>query len=179
MKEYYKQPIVVFGIVLPILVMGVFGGVAYHMSSSVTDDYKKKKIIYDKAQQEMSQMMAMQGKIQKTSVQLKRWDKLLARESRGTFLEHWKEAEKKFSGRELTKTSHNWVNYSEGIGKGTSQPSSQVNMSFSATFRAMQLAMLEMETNLPQMQLDSLIMTPAANGQKMNFETQFTVWTLK
>ncbi len=83
----------------------------------------------------------------------------------------------KFSGKELTKTSHNWINYSDGIGKGIDQPASQVNMSFSATYRAMQLALLEMETKLPNMQLDSLTITPDTNSDSINFETTFTVWT--
>ena len=110
---------------------------------------------------------------------LKEWDRLLKTETRGSFLEHWKTAEGNFTGKELTKTSHNWVNYSEGIGRGVSQPASQVNMSFSATYRAMQLALMEMETTLPNMQLDSMTMTPDSNGKGLNFKTKFTVWTLK
>ena len=43
----------------------------------------------------------------------------------------------------------------------------------------MQLALLEVETKLPHMQLDSLTMTPADDGESINFNTTFTVWTLK
>lgn len=104
---------------------------------------------------------------------------MLASETRGTFVDHWKAAEEKFKGNELTRSPHNWINYSEGIGKGIDQPSSQVSMGFSATFRAMQLALMEVETKLPQMQLDSIIMKPEKNGGRINFSTQFTVWTQK
>lgn len=179
MNDYYKQSVTVFGIAIPCIIMAVFGGVALYMSSSTSAEYKKKKKVYDKAKNAMAQTMELQGKVQKTSEYLKEWDHMLNTETRGTFLEHWKTAETKFTGKELTKTSHNWVNYSDGLGKGVSQPASQVNMSFSATYRAMQIALMEMETKLPQMQLDSLTMTPGTNGETINFKTTFTVWTLK
>ena len=179
MNDYYKQPVTVFGIAVPCLLMVVISGVALYMSSSTATEYKKKKRVYDKAKTEMQQTMELQGKVQKTSNYLKEWDHMMATETRGSFLEHWKTAEERFTGKELTKTSHNWLNFSEGLGKGLTQPASQVNMSFSATYRAMQLALLEMETKLPHMQLDSLTMTPSTTGDAINFETTFTVWTLK
>lgn len=179
MNNYYKQSVVAFGIVIPLILILVVIGVAFYFSSSIGSEYKKKKMAYDKERQAMQHTMALQGKVQSTADYVKEWDNLLATETRGTFLEHWKRAEEKFSGKELTKTSHNWTNYSGGLGKGVGQPASQVNMSFSATYRAMQMAMLEMETKLPQMQLDSLTIKPDRNGETVNFNTTFTVWTLK
>lgn len=177
MSNYYKQPVTIFGIVIPCLFMVLLAVIALYMSSSTSAEYRKKKKGYDKAQLAIKQTMGLQEQVQKTKVYTKEWDYLLNTETRGTFLQHWQAAEEKFSGKELTKTSHNWINYSDGIGKGIDQPASQVNMSFSATYRAMQLALLEMETKLPNMQLDSLTITPDANSDSINFETTFTVWT--
>ena len=56
------------------------------------------------------------------------------------------------------------------------QSASQVEMNFSATFRAMQMLLIEIESTLPQMQLDSLSMSPDTGG-KLNFKTIYTVWT--
>ena len=178
-NEYYKQSVTVFGIAIPLGLMVLMGGIAMYMASSTSAEYKKKKVAYDQAQTAMKETVALQGQLQKSSEYLESWDKMMKTETRGSFLEHWKVAEKKFTGKELTKTSHNWTNYSDGMGKGINQPASQVKMSFSATYRAMQLAMMEMETKLPQMQLDSMTMTPSSNGESLNFETKFTVWTLK
>ena len=179
MSEYYKKSVAVFGIGLPMLLMAIIAGVALYMTSSVSGDYAVKKKNYDKSQLALRQTMELQGKVKKNEKLLAEWDRLMRSETRGSFLEHWKEAEKKFTGKELTKSSHNWLNYSEGLGKGISQPASQVNMSFSATFRAMQTALMEMESTLPNMQLDSLTMTPDSSGKGINFKTTFTVWTLK
>ncbi|MCP5538315.1 MAG: hypothetical protein H7A51_19040 [Akkermansiaceae bacterium] len=179
MNDYYKQSVAVFGIGLPMLLMAIIAGVALYMTSSVSSEYTVKKKKYDQSQLAMRQNMELQGKVKNNEKLLAEWDRLMRTETRGTFLEHWKQAEKKFTGKELTKSSHNWVNYSEGLGKGVSQPASQVNMSFSATYRAMQTALMEMESTLPNMQLDSLTMTPDSGGKVIDFKTTFTVWTLK
>ncbi len=179
MNEYYKKSVAVFGMAIPMLLMAVIAGVGLYMSSVVTADYKVKKKAYDLAQKTLMETMELQGKVNENASYLAAWDHLMATETRGSFLEHWKTAEKKFSGKELTKSSHNWTNYSEGIGRGVSQPASQVNMSFTATFRAMQLSLMEMESKLPNMQLDSIKMTADNSGNAINFNTTFTVWTLK
>ncbi|MFK7910258.1 MAG: hypothetical protein AB8F34_06605 [Akkermansiaceae bacterium] len=179
MNDNYKKSVTLFGIALPCLLMAIVVGVVLYMSSSISTEYTKKKKAYDKAQVGLKQTMELQGKVQETSQYLREWDHLLNTETRGTFVEHLKTAEEKFSGKELTKTNHNWVNYSSGLGKGITQPASQLNMSFSATYRAMQLALLELETKLPHMQLDSLTMTPEKNGETINFKTTHTIWTLK
>lgn len=179
MNEYYKKSIAVFGIAIPVVLMAVIAIAALSMLSSTNVEYRKKKQVYDKDQNALKQISKLQGKVKQNASHLANWDSLMKNETRGTFLEHWKTAEKRFSGRELTKASHNWTNYSDGLGRGASQPASQVNMSFSATYKAMQLALMEMETRLPQMQLDSLTMKPDGNGEALKFDTTFTVWTLK
>lgn len=179
MSDYYKQSVAVFGVGVPMLLMAAIAGVSLYKTSSVNKEHLVKKREYDKSQVAMRQSMELLGQVNKNKKLLSEWDRMLNTETRGTFLEHWKDAEKKFSGKELTKSSHNWVNYSEGLGKVVSQPASQVNMTFVATYRAMQTALMEIESTLPNMQLDSLTMTPASSGKSIDFKTTFTVWTLK
>jgi hypothetical protein len=52
-------------------------------------------------------------------------------------------------------------------------------MSFIGTYRAMQLALMRLETTLPTMQLDSLDISENGNGQGVKFTTKYTVWTRK
>jgi len=179
MSDYYKQSIAVFGLGLPMLLTVVIAAVLLYMTSSVSSEYALKNKKYKDSQVAMRHTMELSGKVMQNKEALTEWDQMMLTETRGTFLEHWKSAEKKFSGKELTKSTHNWVNYSEGLGRVISQPASQVNMSFMATYRAMQTALMEMETTLPNMQLDSLTMTPDGRGKGINFKTTFTVWTLK
>jgi len=177
MSSYYKNSVAVFGIALPLLGIGLLGAGAYYGSSVISKKYKVKKVAYDKAQVAERHTLQLQAQVGQNGATLKNWQNLLSTETRSTFVDHWKVAEGKLSGNEFTRAQHNWLNYSEGLGKGVLQPASQVEMTFAATYRAMQMALLEIESELPQLQLDSLTMSPGAAGGKLNFKTTYTVWT--
>jgi len=177
MNSYYKNAITVFGIILPLFCLVVLGGIALYIASAVKKEHTKKSVVYKTAQQEELKMTQMQGEVAQNDQYLKNWRENIDSETRGSFLEHWKEAENKFSGKDLSRSPANWVNYSEGLGKGINQPASQVEMKFTGTYRAMQLALMEIETKLPQLQLDNFAMTPDYDAGKLNFSTTFTVWT--
>jgi len=177
MNEYYKKPVILLGLVGPVVVLLMLMSGAYYGYSKLNKSYQVKKLVFDKAEKARQNTLALQGKVAMNNKELVQWQGLLANETRGTFVDHWKEAEQKFSGKELTRTPHTWLNYSPGIGKGIKQPSSQVTMAFSATYRAMQATLMEVESKLPQMQLDSISMKPDEVGGRINFTTKFTIWT--
>ena len=160
MSEHYRQPIAVFGSILPIVVMAILAGAMLSYTSSVKNKFASKKRAYDVSQEAKRQVMRLRAEVATNKSQMKN-------------------AAKKFNGKELTKSSRSWINYSEGIGKGVSQPSSQVIMSFVGTYRAMQSALMELETALPTMQLDSLDIEQDGNGSGVKFKTTYTVWTLR
>ncbi len=179
MSDYYRQPIAVFGLIIPMVVMVILTGAVLFYTASVRDQYAIKKQKYDASLAAMRQVKMLRAQVQKNRSGLNAWDQLLQNETRGTFLEHWKDASKAFSGKELTKSSRSWNNYSEGLGKAVSQPSSQVSMSFVGTFRAMQTALMRLETTLPTMQLDSMDVKLDDRGKGVHFSTTHTVWTLR
>ncbi len=179
MSEHYRQPITVFGLILPVVLMLILIVGVLSYTSSVKDDYVAKKKKYDMSQTSKRQVAVLRNQVREHKPKMAAWDNMLRSETRGSFLEHWKRASEGFTGKELTKSSRSWINYSEGIGKGISQPSSQVVMSFVGTYRAMQSALMKLETTLPTMQLDSLDMTQDINGRGVNFTTKYTVWTRK
>ena len=177
MNEYYKKPVILLGLVVPVLVMLLLMSSVYYGHSKLNKSYQVKKLSFDKAEKARQNTLDLQVKVAMNNNELVKWEGLLANENRGTFVDHWKEAEQKFSGKELTRTPHTWLNYSPGIGKDVKQPSSQVTMAFSATYRAMQATLMEVESKLPQMQLDSISMKPDEVGGRVNFTTKFTIWT--
>ncbi len=177
MNSYYKNAIIVFGIVVPLLCIVILGGISLFIASAVKKEHVLKSQVFKTAKQEELKMDKMQGDVAKNDQYLKNWRENINNETRGSFLAHWKEAENKFSGKDFSRSPANWINYSEGLGKGISQPASQVEMKFTGTYRAMQLALMEIETKLPQLQLDNFAMTPDYDAGKLNFSTTFTVWT--
>ena len=179
MSDYYRQPIAVFGLILPIVLAVIIAGSVLYYTGSVKKKYAVKQMEYDRSQQAKQKITMLRSKVNQNRESLDAWDDFLKTETRGKFIDHLKVATEDFSGKELTRTSRSWINYSEGLGRGVSQPSSQVVMSFVGTYRAMQQALMNLETELPTMQLDSLEMSPDDNGKGVKFRTTHTIWTLR
>ncbi|MGJ8676820.1 MAG: hypothetical protein ACSHX0_04840 [Akkermansiaceae bacterium] len=177
MNELYKKSILIFGMVIPVLILGLVVIIVMTKAKSINTTYLTKKAQYDQAQMTMQMTKQLKAKVDAERSQLKSWEDLLARETRGTFIDHWKQAQNKFTEKELNKISHNWVNQSVGLGSNADQSASQVKMSFLGTFRAMQLSLLEVETKLPQLQLDSMQIKTMKNSNLLSFDTTFTLWT--
>ena len=177
MISYFKNAILICGLAIPIFIMVIIAAVVLFFSAKVDKNLKTSRASYEKAQKEQKEVAKLQAEVGQSTGYLKQWEDNLNAETRGTFLEHWKDAEKKFSGKEFSRFPHNWINKTDGLGKDVNQSASQVEMNFSATFSAMQRALIQVESTLPQMQLDSLSMTPDSKGERLNFKTQFTVWT--
>ncbi|NWK54876.1 hypothetical protein HW115_04600 [Verrucomicrobiaceae bacterium N1E253] len=178
MERNYKQSVTVFGLVLPMLfavlcAVGLFIGLNY-----VNKTYQLKNRNYQQDQVVQREISLLKKQVVSQNETLSEWEALLAAENRRSFTQHWKDVGQTFKPNEFNMDLPTWQNQSRGLGKALpDQPASQVKMSFNATFRAMQTALMEIETRLPQLQLDSMKMKPSDNGKTLNFETTFTLWT--
>lgn len=172
----YKKAVGVFGIAIPMVVMTGLALFALSKASDVEKKYLAKERLLKREQIIKMQNAALKKQVKEQEEALNGWKELIAGESPRTFLQHWKETEKQFKSDEFIRELPVWQNRSTGIGKGVGQEAGQVVMTFDATYRAMQTALLEMETRLPQMQLDSIEISPSKQGGLLNFKTQHTVW---
>ena len=67
---------------------------------------------------------------------------------------------------------------SGGFGSVSAQKSSGLKFNFRGTFRTVQRAFLELETRMPNLQLQELKMEPSGTGesQLLNFQVTYTAW---
>jgi hypothetical protein len=179
MKANYQKAVGVFGFAIPLLFLILLISAVLVAHGRVDDTYRLRKRAFDQDLNTKRQIAQLEKKMHTEKEMLNAWLEMLAAENRRSFTEHWKTASLSFKGKELQWSLPAWKSQSAGLGKGVKQPASQVTMSFDATFRAMQIALMEMETRLPQMQLDSMSMKPNKEGRTMNFQTTFTLWTLQ
>ena len=177
MISHFKTPVIVFGIAIPLGLMGIVAIATTVISGKIDKKLELKTAQYQKSENEERQIVKLQGEISENVNHLVQWEGLIANETRGSFLEHWKKVEKGLPGREFSRSPHNWSNKNNGLGNAINHPSIQVDMKFSSTFRAMQQALIAIESRLPQMQMDSFSMSPDSEGKKLNFKTKFTIWT--
>ena len=79
--------------------------------------------------------------------------------------------------KEIQKTASERLPVKGGFGTISAQPSSQVRMAFRGTFRTMQRAFLELETRMPQLQLQELRIDPSTSQSSLlNFQVTYTAW---
>lgn len=178
MEVDYKKSVAVFGLLLPMVFIVVCLVGLFAVNSRVSKEYTKKLQRYQQDRQVQQQVALLQQQVGEQGEKLERWDKLLTAETRRTYLQHWRGIGSTFKPTEFHFDLPVWRNGKGGLGRAVgSQSSSQVEMNFDATYRTMQQALLEMETKLPQMQLDSLRIGPTEKKDTLNFKTTFTVWT--
>ena len=150
MISYFKTPVIVFGIAVPLVVMAIVAIATAVISNKVDGKLALKTVEYQKDQNVEKQMAKLQVQVEQNAVHLKQWEDGIASETRESFLVHWKEVEKGLNGREFSRLRHTWLHSNDGLGEGIGQSVIQVEMEFLATFRAMQQALIAIESRLPQ-----------------------------
>ncbi len=177
MNNQYKKAILLLGIVLPVIIIGIVMIVVITKIKSFDTEYTKKCAVYETFKMDEINSRQMKSMVAKNSENLTRWKSLVGDETRGSIIQKLNDIQSQYDRADIKKISQNWSNNSSGIGLDAAQPASQLKMSFVGTYRAMQLSMLEFETELPSLQLDSVNMKPLGGGNLISFDTTFTLWT--
>lgn len=171
----YRQSILVFGLALPLLIIALLMGGALYVKGQFNQTYEKKLRLHAQGKQLERQIGKVKKELAKSDQDAKMWAEIYAAHDRRSYTLQWKEIGSQFRPKEFQFQSPTWKSQSAGLGK-TGQ-AEQVSMNFEATFLAMQTALLEMETRMPQLQLDSMQMAPNSNGETLNINTTYTIWT--
>ena len=107
---------------------------------------------------------------------MKRWMALFEKPTAATVNAFLAEVQKKFGGQEFQQTAFRRTASAGGIGGASAQPSIQIQLAFRGTYRALQNAFVELETSMPQLQLDSLKLAPNSNRKVLNADLVYTAW---
>lgn len=175
----YRQSIIVFGVVLPTVVAAAVVGLGFMARSHMEASFATKENSY-KANQ-MSRMQAQQIEKQVISQQadVKRWESQLAQESASAVTSCLRDIAEHLPKKEFQQTAFDPSNTKGGLGSSTAQDSSQLRIAFRGSFRTMQRAFLELETRMPQLQLQELKIDPSSNQSSLlNFQVTYTSWEL-
>ena len=88
----------------------------------------------------------------------------------------WLKGEK-LPGKEIQQTAFERPSGSGGFGSASAQNSSQIRIAFRGTFRTLQQAFLQLETRMPQLQLQEFRMDPnSTQSSLLNFQVTYTAW---
>ena len=176
----YRQSIALFGIVLPALACSALMALCFFLKSNSLESFDNKLVLFKSFSKNSTAAHEIETKIVMQRPHLQHWATLLSEEPSSAVNTHLRAIAEALGGKEIQKTAFERTNSKGGIGTATAQSSSQLRIVFRGTFRAMQRAFLELESSMPQLQLQELRVDPSPNTQNpsplLNFQVNYTAW---
>ena len=172
----YRQSIIVFGTIIPILFAVALVGVGYVMKSKADKSYAIKKVNYASHDKDRRAATFIEQQVIEKRTHLERWNEQLSAETSaiGTNL---REISEKLPNKEIQQTAFDPSNTSSGMGKASAQNASAVRIGFRGTFRTLQKAFLELETRMPNLVLDEISMEPASTSSYLlTLQVTYSAW---
>lgn len=173
----YRQSIIVFGIVLPIVATIAMVGVCSLLKSKMVASYENKEKTYKIYQQSRLAGLEIESQVSRQQAHIERWNKQLQQETASTVTTRLREIAEHLPKKEYQLTAFDPSSAKGGFGSVSAQDSSQLKIAFRGTFRTMQRAFLELETGMPQLQLQDLKIDPSTTQSALlNFQVSYTAW---
>lgn len=173
----YRQPIALFGIVLPIAMAAVVVGICFLLKSQMTGSFENKQTKYKAYEMARMAGLEIESQVTRQRPDIERWNALFAQETNSAVTINLKEIAENLPSKEMQKTASERLQAKAGFGAVSAQGSSQIRIAFRGTFRTMQRAFLELETRMPQLQLQELRIDPSSSQSSLlNFQVIYTAW---
>lgn len=173
----YRQPIILFGIVLPLLAGAALVGISSTLKSQVVNSFGTKEKAAKTAAMGAAAARAVEAQVNSQRPQMERWSSLLALETKSLVNKNLREIAEHLPSKEIILAGADPPTGKAGFGSVSAQNSSQVSISFRGTFRTVQRALLELESRMPQLQLHEQKILPNPNQSSLlNFQVNYTAW---
>lgn len=173
--NHFRQSIILFGFLLPFLAVALVVGGFYVARGKVVDGYAKKATSFKAYTADQFQAKAIEAKISKKRPHVANWAKAIHQETASSASSLLNEIKKKLPPKEFQQTAYSAGN-AAGLGSVSAQQALSLNFSYRATFRSMQRALLELESRMPQLQLNEMSMNRSPQSNTLNFQLTYTAW---
>lgn len=176
----YRQAIVFFGVVIPLLCGVAVIGVGYIVKSRMFESYQTKLESFRSNQRSEVASKQIEMEIKEARPHLERWTAQLSMETASTVSTTLRSVTEKLPNKEIQQTSFELPQTTTGFGQVSSQDSAHIRMAYRGTYRTLQKAFLELETRLPQLQLQEMKFEPMGTSSSLlNFQVTYTAWEIR
>jgi hypothetical protein len=174
----YKQPIIIFGIVIPCLIAAILVGACAYVRAKVTGSLEEKVQYYHGYETNRMGALAIEAQLSQQRADLDRWNQLTSKETFSLVTTNLRAIGEKLPPKEFQQTAFERLSQSGGFGSISAQKSSGLKFNFRGTYRTVQKAFLELETRMPNLQLQELKLDPSNSGDSslLNFQVVYTAW---
>lgn len=174
---HYRQSILFFGLVLPLILAVALAGGAFYARQSVGTSFALKEKQFKSYQQNQAGTESLEAELASKRDSVKRWKTLLSEETKSQVNNHVRKLQEALPSKEFQQTSTNYPPSIGGFGSVSAQRSSQIRLGFRGTYRALQRALLELETRMPQLQLQEIrIDATSTQASLNNVDVTYTAW---
>lgn len=173
----YRQSIALFGIVLPLVVVAAAIGICFLLKSKMEASFTTKQSSYKAYEMSRLAGLDIEKQIASRREHVARWQSQLAQETASAVTTSLREISEHLPSKEFQQTAFDPTSAKGGFGAISAQNSSQLRIAFRGTFRTMQRAFLELETRMPQLQLQELKIDPSSTQSSLlNIQVNYTAW---
>lgn len=172
----YRQSIALFGFVLPAVICAIIIGAASMFASKLETSFEGKKSDYRTSEMNRLAAVKLEAEIKAKREFFNQWESLLSVDAGSAVQSNIRLIQEHLPSEEFQLTSLDTPTGKAGLAVAAGQDSAQVRLGFRASYRSMQRALLEIETRMPQLQLDELRMEPSSNSNSLDFNVNYTAW---
>lgn len=174
---FYRQSIVIFGFALPAVICALVVGGGIILKSKAEASFQEKLSLFKASEANRLGSQGIEKDISQKRGHVERWTAQLERETANSITSYLKEIADRLPAKEFQQTAVEYPSGEGSFGTVTAQKSSQVRLAFRGTYRSVQKAFLELETLMPQLQLQELKIDPnVSSPSTMNFSVTYTSW---
>ena len=173
----YRQPIALFGIVLPIVATAAVVAVSFMLKSRMVASFDHKMANFKTYEMGRMAGLEIEAQVNRQHQHIDRWSTQFKQETASSVTTNIREICEHLPSKEIQQTAFDPSNVKGGFGAISAQKSSQIKIAFRGTYRTMQRAFLELETRMPQLQLQDLRIDPSSSQSSLlNFQVTYTAW---
>jgi len=173
----YRQPIILFGIVIPVLVAAAVVGGGFLLKSKMIASFDNKQKTYKAYEQSRIAGLEVEAMVARQRPHIARWNTQLSQETASAVTTNLRKISEHLPAKEIQQTDFERPGGTGGFGSVSAQKSSQLRIAFRGTYRTLQHAFLELESMMPQLQLQEFRMDPISNqSSQLNFQVTYTAW---
>lgn len=174
MNPRFKTGILLFGLILPLVIVGIVIGVISSKKNSISRQYLiRQKNNQVQKQQEMANEQ-LKIKLSRFDGRKENWEVLLRSTDIGTVSDLLNSETRRIQG--MNQNNFSFVKQPVGIGALSQQNSVTFNVSLSGTFSSIQQCLLSLESKMPNLNLNSMMLTPEKDSQLLQAELSYSAW---
>lgn len=172
----YQQSIVLFGFAVPAVIAALIIGGGIYAKGRASASLEQKISHYKGFEKNKRAAFALEAEVSQKREHFERWERQLSEETASAVTSNLRQIEELLPAKEFQKTAQEHPSGKSGFGSASAQSSAQVRLSFRATFRSMQKAFLELESRMPQLQMQDLRIDPSSGSNNLNVSVTYTAW---